>query len=414
VFEEHLQHLAERLARDLQRSVIIDDAALRPLAVSPQTGRLDRSRVEAVLQRGTNARLRRRLTEHGVFAAREPVPIPGDPGQAILPRLCLPLRDGDQLLGFLWLIDEPALTAGQTALARAAAAQAAHLLAQRAIRADGQFTVLSDLADGLLDNREQARREAAAMIAGQEALAGPPPWAVAVIRLADLPPGPEPAPGRSRAAWPAATLRRAAANLRRRAAPGSLLVASPREHEFACITAAGARAGLRRTVAALPGPPLAAGTCAGPAALAEVASGLGNARYAAYVAARIPSFGRSADWAGLGAYAAFQHVYPDPSAPERICPGVGALLDRHASVYRETLRCYLDCAGQAQQAAGQLHIHRTTLYWRLARAAELVSLDLHQGSDRLKLHLALTLADLTHPPASPAGPAGGEPRSGVR
>jgi len=407
VFEEHLQHLAERLARDLQRSVIIDDAALRPLAVSPQTGRLDRSRVEAVLQRGTSARLRRRLNEHGVFAAREPVSIPGDPGQAILPRLCLPLRDGDQLLGFLWLIDEPALTTGQTALARAAAAQAAHLLTQRAIRADGQFAVLSDLANGLLDDREQVRQEAAAMIAGQEALAGPPPWAVAVIRLAD----PAPAPGRSRAARPAAALRRAAASLRRRAAPGSLLVASAGEDEFACVTAAGARAGLRRMAAALPGPPLAAGTWAGPGALAEVVAGLENARYAAFVAARVPSFGRSADWAGLGAYAAVQHLCSDPSAPERICPGVGALLDRHASVYRETLRCYLDCAGQAQQAAGKLHIHRTTLYWRLARAAELVPLDLNKGNDRLKLHLALTLADLTHPPA---GPAGGERRSGVR
>ena len=112
VFEEHLQYLAEQLARDLRRSVIIDDAALRPLAITAQTGRLDRSRVEAVLQRGTSARLRRRLTELGVFSAREPVSIPGDPRQATLPRLCLPLRADDQLLGFLWLIDEPALTDG--------------------------------------------------------------------------------------------------------------------------------------------------------------------------------------------------------------------------------------------------------------------------------------------------------------
>jgi hypothetical protein len=29
--------------------------------------------------------------------------------------------------------------------------------------------------------------------------------------------------------------------------------------------------------------------------------------------------------------------------------------------------------------------------------AELTSLDLRSGEDRLKLHLALTLADLTHP-----------------
>lgn len=61
----------------------------------------------------------------------------------------------------------------------------------------------------------------------------------------------------------------------------------------------------------------------------------------------------------------------------------------------------LDCGAQAQQAATQLHIHRTTLYWRLARAAELIPLDLRRGDDRLKLHLALTLADLTHPPAGP-------------
>jgi hypothetical protein len=412
VFEEHLQHLAERLARDLHRSVIIDDAALRPLAVSPQTGRLDRSRVEAVLQRGTSARLRRRLTEHGVFAAREPVPIPGDPGQAILPRLCLPLRDGDDLLGFLWLIDEPARTAAETAQAQAAAAQAAHLLAQRASRADGQFAVLSDLADGLLDEREEVRQEAAAMLAREEALTGPPPWAVAVIRLAGRA-GSEPASGRARAARSPATLRRAAANLRRRAAPGSVVLASPGEHDFVSITAAGARAELQRAVVALPGPPLAVGTCAGPAVLADVAAGLENARYAAFVAARVPSFGRAADWAGLGAYTAFQHIYRDPAAPERICPGVTALLDPRASTYRETLRCYLDCAGQAPQAAEQLHIHRTTLYWRLARAAELVPLDLHQGGDRLKLHLALTLADLTHP-LSRLCAAGRGARSAVR
>ena len=154
-----------------------------------------------------------------------------------------------------------------------------------------------------------------------------------------------------------------------------------------------------RAVRALPGPPLAVGTCGGIAALADAHASLGDARYAAHVAARVPQFGRAADWASLGVYAAFQHLYRDPSAPERICPGVSALLDQRARTYRQTMRCYLECAGQAQQAAAQLHIHRTTLYWRLARAAELIPLDLRRGEDRLKLHLALALADLTHPPA---------------
>jgi PucR C-terminal helix-turn-helix domain len=394
VFEEHLQHIAEQLARDLHRSVIIDDAALRPLATTPQTGRLDRSRVEAVLQRGTSARLRRRLTELGVFSACEPVSIPADPQQATLPRLCLPLRADDQLLGFLWLIDDPPLTAEQTRQAQAAATQAAHLLAQRAIRADGQFAVLSDLADGLLHTTGQVRKEAAAMLAGQPALTGPPPYALAVIRPAADRPDPVSEPGRG-------NLRRAAGNLRLRAAPGALVLASPGEGELVAVTTAGALAGLRRLVRALPGPPLAVGTCGGAEALADVHASLGNARYAAYVAARVPQFRRAADWAGLGVYAAFQHLHRDPSAPERICPGIGALLDERAGTYRQTLRCYLECGAHAQRAAGQLHIHRTTLYWRLARVAELVPLDLRRGEDRLKLHLALTLADLTHPPAGP-------------
>ena len=398
MFEEHLQHTAEQLARDLGRSVIIDDARLRPLAITPQTGRLDPGRVEAVLQRGTSVRLRRKLSEYGVFSAREPVSIPGDQGQATLPRLCLPLRADDQLLGFLWLIDEPALTTEQTRRAQAAAAQAAHLLAQRAVQATGQFAVLNDLADGLLDPREQVRRAAATMVAGQAARAGQPPYALVVIR---------PAAGRSASAqdpgWVAGNLHRAAGNLRLRAAPGALVLTSPGQSELAAVTTAGALAELRRVVRALPGPPLAVGTCGGAAELTDVHASLGNAQYAAYVAARVPRFGRAADWAGLGTYAAFQHLYRDPSAPERICPGIGALLDERAGTYRQTVRSYLECGAQAQEAATQLHIHRTTMYWRLARVAELIPVDLGRGDDRLKLHLALTLADLTHPPAGPVG-----------
>jgi PucR C-terminal helix-turn-helix domain len=397
VFEEHLQHIAEQLARDLGRSVIIDDAALRPLAISPQTGRLDPSRVEAVLQRQTSARLRRRMTEHGVFSAREPVSIPGDPQQAILPRLCLPLLADDQLLGFVWLIDEPALTADQTRRAHAAAAQAGHLLAQRAIRAADESAALSGLADGLLHAQEQVRQEAATMLARRAAPAGPPHYALAVIRPAAGRPEPAPASGHA-----AGNLRRAAGNLRLRARPGTLVLATPGDGELVAITTDGALAELRQAVRALPGPPLAVGTCGGATGLADVHASLGNAQYAAHLAACVPQFGRAADWAGLGVYAAFQYLYRDPSAPERICPGISALLDERAAIYRRTMRCYLECAAHAQQAAALLHIHRTTLYWRLARAAELLPLDLGHGEDRLKLHLALALADLTHPPATSA------------
>jgi DNA-binding PucR family transcriptional regulator len=180
-------------------------------------------------------------------------------------------------------------------------------------------------------------------------------------------------------------------------APGAVVLASPGEGELVAITTADALSEVRRAIRTLPGPQLAVGTCTGSGALAELHASLSDARYAACVAARVPRFGRAADWASLGVYAAFQHLYRDPSAPERICPGIGALLDERAGTYRQTIRCYLECGAQAQLAAAQLHIHRTTLYWRLTQVAELTSLDLRSGEDRLKLHLALTLADLTHP-----------------
>src|SRR5262249_29673208 len=208
--------------------------------------------------------------------------------------------------------------------------------------------VLSDLADGLLHPQEQVRQEAATMLAGRAALTGAPPYALAVIRPMAGRPASTQDPGRG-----AGNLRRTAGNLRLRTAPGALVLASPRERELIAITTAGALAGLRRAVRALPGPPVAAGTCGGGAALADAHASLGNAQYAAHVAARVPQFGRAADWAGLGTYAAFQHLYRDPSAPERICPGISALLDERGRTYRQTVRCYLDCAGQAQQAATQ-------------------------------------------------------------
>ena len=62
MFEQQLQVIAEQLADALERSVIIDDAALRPVAVSAQTGLVDVSRIEAVLQRRTSARHRQMLT----------------------------------------------------------------------------------------------------------------------------------------------------------------------------------------------------------------------------------------------------------------------------------------------------------------------------------------------------------------
>jgi sugar diacid utilization regulator len=63
-------------------------------------------------------------------------------------------------------------------------------------------------------------------------------------------------------------------------------------------------------------------------------------------------------------------------------------------VLTRTVRAYLDHAGNGPAAAEALHIHRTTLYYRLGRIRDLTDLDLDDGPTRLTLHLGLALADL--------------------
>jgi hypothetical protein len=386
VFEQQLQVIAEQLADSLQRSVMIDDAALRPVAVSAQTGLVDASRIEAVLQRRTSARTRQMLTERGIFTAREPVSIPAaEPGS--LPRLCLPLVHVDQRLGFLWLIDEPPLTAAQIERAQVAAAQASRLLHQRAARQAAEFGTFAALASTLLQAGERGRTAAARKLTDQAALTGSPPYALALIRYLAVD---GPAAGRD-------DLLRVAGDLRRRALPGSFVLATPGRRELVAITTRAAAGPLRDAVRAWPGPPLVIGMAGAAAALEAVHAELDRARYAAEVAAAVPAFDRAADWGELGSYAVFEYLPRDQAAPERICPGITALLTERTGMYEATIRAYLDCGGNAQQAAARLHIHRTTLYWRLARVTELLAVDLSRGDDRLKLHLALKLAELTRP-----------------
>jgi hypothetical protein len=61
----------------------------------------------------------------------------------------------------------------------------------------------------------------------------------------------------------------------------------------------------------------------------------------------------------------------------------------------ETLETYLYVAGNAQLASERLHLHRTSLYYRLQRVEQLARTDLKNGVERLALHLSLKVARMT-------------------
>lgn len=70
---------------------------------------------------------------------------------------------------------------------------------------------------------------------------------------------------------------------------------------------------------------------------------------------------------------------------------LGALLDydeRRRSDLVLTLSDYLECGGNYDESAAALHIHRSTLRYRLARIAELTGHDLRKVDTRFNLHAA--------------------------
>ena len=80
---------------------------------------------------------------------------------------------------------------------------------------------------------------------------------------------------------------------------------------------------------------------------------------------------------------------------------MAALLKSGDQAVVSTLETYLDLAGDAKATAEYLHLHRGTLYYRLDKAQRLAGIDVHNGYDRLAVHLGLKLARLAG--AAPGG-----------
>ncbi|MFT7839152.1 helix-turn-helix domain-containing protein [Saccharothrix sp. BKS2] len=103
---------------------------------------------------------------------------------------------------------------------------------------------------------------------------------------------------------------------------------------------------------------------------------------AAELARLDPALPDRVGFAELGAYRLLLGA-----APEEVLAGL-------SEVQLRTLETYLDAGCDVRATAGRLHLHRTSLYYRLGRIAELTGRDLADGRVRLELHLALKMARL--------------------
>ncbi|MEU4803803.1 helix-turn-helix domain-containing protein [Actinosynnema sp. NPDC023587] len=107
---------------------------------------------------------------------------------------------------------------------------------------------------------------------------------------------------------------------------------------------------------------------------------------AAELARLDPALPRVARWADLGAYRLLLGASPD------------GVLTGLSEVLLATLEGYLDSGCDARATAEALHLHRTSLYYRLGRIEAVTGRALSDGTARLELHLALKLVRLARRP----------------
>jgi hypothetical protein len=116
-----------------------------------------------------------------------------------------------------------------------------------------------------------------------------------------------------------------------------------------------------------------------------------RAALASTIVGSLPNGRGRGDIADLGAWVLLASVSADSSQLATLSPAAAALLERGDETQRRTVEAYLDVRGSVREACELLHIHRTTLYYRLENLPDAVRDALDDGLARSTLHLCLKL-----------------------
>jgi hypothetical protein len=350
-----LQEIVDDLEAEIRRPISVEDRRWRLLAHSAQPDEADAVRRSSILTRETSPDVVAWLEGLGLRRARELVDVPRNDELGMTRRGCLPIRHGDVLLGFLWVIvgDRPLTDAERAGLARCGEEVAANLWNRHRAADERRRRTLEHL-EALFAGRDGAARDLAATLGWPETGS----YAVAVCE-GD------------------------AERLRRNrdvifvADDGklTLLIRDPAHVQKSLNIKSG-------------------GLSARFASLAEARNAREQARLAALCARAQPQLGPVAAYDELGSWALVASLWTAAGRPEPPASIVALAEHRRGGELIEALEGLLEHGGDVAEAARGLNMHRATLYRRLERVEEITGLDLERGDDRLLAHLGLRLLRL--------------------
>jgi hypothetical protein len=398
-----LQTVIEGLAEQLHRAVAIDDPSIRLLAHTAHDEEVDEHRVHSIMTLRAGPEIAEYVYGLGIRTATEPVRIPGRPDLKMLGRVCVPVRCQSLLLGYLWLIDDDeTLTEDEIQASITAAKAVGEVLfrerllddLRRASERQLLFELISPDPDGQV-SVSQSDLDAAGLT---ERLS----CRVVVVHAPFSESGLDTEAGELTLETVLRRSVRKVKNVRslvatRRGGRGYLLVAF-REHDdpLAQLRTVG-EAICAELATSLPGAlEVIVGIGSVSPVVEEARQSFQRAQGVVDVCRTLHDFAPVAAWEDLGVYRVLQQLPLEELTDVAIPPGLQALLASESDRWLvETLDTYLDAAGNAQESARRLHVHRATLYYRLSRIEALTGMSLADGQDRLALHLGVKLARLS-------------------
>lgn len=387
-----LSELADAVATRLDAPVTIEDLSGRILGYSGDQGRADNGRVHAILERRTPAKTLQQLRRTGVLRQLAttacPVLVSAD-GNGSMPRLGMPIRIGDELVGTVWaIIDGQADKKGREVLGEAARLAAAELLHERITRHAERGTAARVLRRLLFDGGAPA--ETAWRLGLSKSR-----FRVLAMRVAH---------GQQHQYRDQYALLIGSNYLRLHLQSSPMIAASGEVDGvlYAVFSADGDRqesytqtVRFVERILSLAGHELPATTIVGVGGDVESIEELAPSREQADSVLRVlERSGEQAAWIDDVAAQVRLLKYSEQSAREPQDPSalLQGLFDhdaRHRTSYIETLSAYFDAFGDARRAGAALHVHPATVRYRIRRIVEISGLDLDDPEKRLALMLDL-------------------------
>ncbi len=396
-----VQHVVDRLASRLRRPAVLEDRFFRLVTYSAHDEPVDQVREASILRRHASPDVSRWLGSVGIREARGPVRVPGNTELNMLPRICFPVRHRQMLLGYLWFVDaDESIPPADLEWCVQGITDLGTLLHRDSVASVPSSERVDETLRALLSDSPTAA-VAAHDLSDDGLISADEGVVVAVLQTVQ---GSIAAGQAVRDALTEALI--GSPHLYRR---GSALHLARKDHSVLLLSAPGTDdARLRSQLESLhsiaagelttsePDAALVIGVGGHRADLAGAHESYREARMAAMAGGALPTLGPVVQWCELGVYQVAAKLAARGEVTPVLHEGLRALLDSpEALPLLETLETYLDAAGNAQVTAETLHLHRTSLYYRLQRVEHLAHTDLKDGMERLALHLTLKVARLT-------------------